>query len=114
MRSPQAPRKLALHTAEKISVVSIDDILYCEAERNYTTFHLQDGARLVVSRTLKEYEQMLQEYGFLRAHQSFLVNLAHVRAYDKKDGGYLNMAGGNLVPVSYRRRPQVLKAIEHL
>ncbi len=114
LKSDQAPRKIALHTAEKINVVPIQDIYYCQSDSNYTIFRVENVGKLMVSRTLKEFDQLLHDQGFLRVHHSYLVNMTQVTAFDKADGGYLTMKDGENIPVAHRRKTQVLRYIERL
>ena len=114
VKQPTAPRRIVLHTQEKIQVVNVEDIVRCEASSNYTTFFFTDGSKLLVSKTLKEFEKLLQDHPFLRVHQSHLANLQHVKAFLKTEGGYLQMQDGALVPVSFRKRQSVLEALEGL
>lgn len=104
-------KKIALNTQEKISIVENDKIIFCTSNGNYTQFHLEDGSKILVARTLKEFEFLLGERDFLRPHQSHLVNINHIKEYVKKDGGYLKMSDGELIPVSFRKRSIILKAI---
>lgn len=106
--------RLALHTQEKIHVVNIIDILRCESNVNYTEFHFKDGKKLLVTKTLKEFEDLLNDHGFFRVHQSHLINTASIREFIKTDGGSIRMENGDVVPVSTRKRPQVLEMIEKL
>ena len=114
VKQPSAPRRIVLHTQEKIQVVNVKDIVRCESSSNYTTFYFIDGSKLLVSKTLKEFEKLLQDHPFLRVHQSHLVNLQHVKAFLKAEGGYLQMQDSALVPVSFRKRQAVLEALEGL
>lgn len=102
---------MALHTLEKIHVVEIDQILRLESTGNYTQFYFTDGTKLLVTKTLKEYDKMLAENGFIRVHQSHLINLEQVKEYVKVDGGYIVMKDKSKIPVSVRKRPLVVKAI---
>ncbi|MFT5779347.1 MAG: two-component system LytT family response regulator [Crocinitomicaceae bacterium] len=106
--------RLALHAQDKINIVNIADIIRCESHVNYTTFYFMDGSRIVVTRTLKDFDDLLSDQGFYRVHQSHLVNMKFIREFVKGDGGYLLMIDGTEVPVSVRRRPAVLKMIEAL
>ena len=106
--------RIALNTQEKIHIVPIKNIIRCESDVNYTFIHLTDGKRILVTKTLKEFDEMLQQSGFLRVHQSHLVNLEHISEFIKADGGHLNMSDGSYVPVSSRRRTMVLHALEEL
>lgn len=107
----QVPKRLALHTQEKIHVVDIAHIVRCESNVNYTMFHFQDKSRLLVTKTLKEFDEMLREQGFLRVHQSHLINSNFLKEFVKIDGGYLVMKDQSEVPVSTRKRNLVLEAI---
>jgi two-component system, LytTR family, response regulator len=110
----QRHTRLALHTMDKIHVVPVADIIRCESSANYTIFHLPDKRQLLVTKTLKDFDQMLSGQCFLRVHQSHLVNTEYIRAFVKTDGGYLVMTDGSSVPVSSRKRSQVLQSIAEL
>ena len=104
-------RKIALPTAERIVYIRISEIVRFRGESNYTHVYLQDGQHILVSRTLKEYEELLSENGFLRTHQSHMVNQEHVRSFEKQDGGYLEMTDGSHISISRQRKEHVLKVL---
>lgn len=106
--------RLALHTMDKIHVVHIRDIIRCESSANYTIFHFADKRQLLVTKTLKEFDQLLSAHGFLRVHQSHLVNAEYIQAFVKTDGGYLRMQDDSAVPVSSRKRSQVMQMLSAL
>ena len=106
--------RLALHTQDKIHIVNIADILRCESNVNYTEFHFSDGKKLLVTKTLKDFEDLLSEHGFFRVHQSHLVNTRCIKEFIKADGGSLLMSNGKTIPVSTRKRAQVLEMLEAL
>lgn len=106
--------RLALHTQDKIHIVNITDILRCESNVNYTEFFFSNNKKLLVTKTLKEFEDLLSEQGFYRVHQSHLVNTKYIKEFVKTDGGYLIMNDGSSVPVSTRKRPEVIKMLEEL
>ena len=110
----QKPNRIVLHTLEKISVIKVDDIIRCEATGNYTNFHIKDQKKMLVTKTLKEYEKLLSTYSFLRTHQSHLVNMDHISSYEKTEGGYLMMSDGSHVPVSVRKKAGVIKLLDNL
>jgi len=115
LRHHQRPHeRLALHSQDKIQIVNISDIIRCESDINYTSFFFNGGKKLVVSKTLKEFEDLLGEQGFHRVHQSHLVNTRYIREYVKVEGGHLIMNDGTMVPVSTRKRPEVMKMLEQL
>lgn len=107
-------RRLALNTLDKIHIVNIADIVRCEADVNYTTFFFNDKSKLLVTKTLKEFEDLLKDHSFLRVHQSHLVNTNFIREFVKGDGGYLVMSEGSNVPVSTRKRNAVVEALNAL
>ncbi|OAD46172.1 LytR/AlgR family response regulator transcription factor [Polaribacter atrinae] len=105
------PSKISLHTSEKIIVVNIEDIIRCKADNNYTTFYFKDNSKILVSKTLKYYADMLKEVNFLRVHQSHLVNTIFIKEFIKSDGGYLMLTDNSNVPVSIRKRNEVLEVL---
>lgn len=106
--------KIALHTQDKVIIVDLGSVVRCESDVNYTKFYLVDDKPILVTRTLKEFDELLSDSGFIRVHQSHLVNLRHVKEFVKADGGHLNMSDGSWVPVSTRRKAMVLGKIESL
>ncbi|MCF8367729.1 MAG: LytTR family DNA-binding domain-containing protein [Bacteroidales bacterium] len=105
-------KKIVLKTAESIHIVNIKNIIRCEADVNYTTFYLNNAEKLLVSKTLKEFEEMLGSSGFFRTHQSHLVNLDYILRYDKSEGGHLVMSDDSIVPVSSRKKDILFKVFE--
>lgn len=115
MRSPQAlPNRISLNTQERIVVVKISDIVRCEADGNNTWFYLRNGERVFVTRTLKQFENLLRDHPFFRTHQSHLVNLQHIQEYVRKEGGYLKMDNGDDVPVAVRKKAEVVRLLSEL
>ena len=104
-------KRIILHTAENLHLVAVRDIIRAEADSNYTRFVLGDGKRIMVSRTIKEYDTLLSGSGMIRVHQSHLVNVAWVDRFVKRDGGYLLMKDNSKIPVSQNLRKQVIQAI---
>jgi len=111
---PNEKRRLVLKTQESVHVVELDQIIRCEADRNYTSFFLQDKKKILVSKTLKEYETLLTSYNFLRVQQSHLININYVDRYDKKNGGAVVMKNGTEVPLSPAKRELFFKKLENL
>lgn len=108
------PSRISLHTQERILVVEVDQIVRCEADDNNTRFLLASGEKVFVTRTLKHYEQLLEGHGFMRVHQSHLVNFRYVRGLEKKEGGYLLLKNGDTVPVSIRKKAEVIALITQI
>ncbi len=109
--TPGTIKRLALNSADKVQVINIADIIRCESERNYTTFFLKGGKQIVVTKTLKEYEDLLEPCGFVRIHHSHLINLEHLKEFIKQDGGYALMDDNAHVPVSVRKKEDLLRAL---
>jgi two-component system, LytTR family, response regulator len=106
-------RKIVLRDIENTWFVKVSDILYCEAEGTYTRFYLQNAGPILVSKNLKEYEEILEPLGFLRTHHSYLANPGKIKSYDKTDGGALVLEGGHSIPVSQRKKDFVMQALEN-
>ncbi len=110
----QSLQHIVLHTAECLHIVKIEDIIRCQSDNNYTFFHLADKKRILVSKTIKEFSELLRTSGFLRVHQSHLINLAQVDKYVKSEGGYILMKDQSSVPISLSNKQQVLRALESM
>jgi two-component system LytT family response regulator len=100
-------KRIALPQDDKIDFIPIRQIIRCQAESNYTRFILENKREILVSRTLKDFEAALESCGFIRTHQSHLVNLNHIQTLVKRDGGYLKMSDGSSVPISRSRREEL-------
>jgi two-component system LytT family response regulator len=111
---PNQKRRLVLKTHESVHVVELDSIIRCESERNYTSFFLINGKKIVVSKTLKDYEILLAGHNFLRVQQSHLINLDFVSRYDKINGGTIVMKDDSEVPLSPAKREIFFKILENL
>jgi two-component system LytT family response regulator len=111
---PNQKRKLVLKTLESIHVVDIENIIRCEADKNYTSFFLAEGKKILVSKTLKDYDTLLSGHSFFRAQQSHLININFIERYDKQDGGYVIMKDGASVPLSPAKKEQFFKLLENL
>lgn len=104
-------KRIALPSAKGLQLVEIADIVRCEADDHYTTFHMVDKKRHVVTRNLGEYEEMLAPHGFFRIHHAHVVNLGRVKQYVRGRGGYVVLDDGSHVDVSARRRDAFLVAL---
>jgi len=107
-------KKIILRTSETVHLVKVSDISYCESDISYTQFYMADGHKILVSKTLREFEEMLKEFGFFRVHKSFLVNLFAISKFEKADGGYLVMENEERVPVASRKRDQLLEMFDRI
>ena len=103
--------KIALPTMEGLQMIPVDTIISCSSDGNYTIFFLKNKKKLVVSRILKEIEEMLEGYSFARVHNSYIVNLNEIEKYVRGEGGYLIMSDGSSVDVSRSRKESLLKKL---
>ncbi len=107
-------KKLALPSHEGINIINTESIIRCESDGSYTTFVLAGGQKITVSRSMKEYDELLSPSGFFRVHQSHLVNLNQIRQFLKEDGGTLIMTDGSRIEVSRRRKDLLLQLLQSL
>ncbi len=107
-------KKIVLKTTESVHIVNLKDIVRCESEKNYTHFYTVEDEKITVSKTLKEFNELLIDYKFFRVHQSHLINLAHVKRYEKQNGGFLIMDDNSNVPVSFRKKEDLMKLFKSL
>jgi len=110
---PSAMR-LCLPTLKGFIVLKLEEILYCEAERSYTVFHLENNKTVTVSKPLAEYDQLLQDTSFLRVHKSFLVNMMHVKEYQRGEGGLVIMSNGAEIEISRRKKDIFLMKVKEV
>lgn len=107
-------QKIVLSTSEMIHVISVDDIIRCESDNYYTYFYFVDGRKLLVSKTLKENEELLSQYDFIRPHKSHLINIKYIKSYVRQDGGHILMSDGTRIPVSRRKKDKMMEIIFNL
>lgn len=103
---------VTISNVEKVHFVKNQDILYCKSSGRYTEFHLTNNKRLVASKTLGDYESILQNEGFYRIHNSFMVNLAHIVSIDKKGGNYCILNNEARLPISRRRMEGLIQYLK--
>lgn len=115
LERPKELQKLVLKTTDKIYSVNIQDIIHCESDKNYTTFHFINAPELVVSTNLKEYETLLGPHNFFRTHKSHLINMAYLDHFVKSGGGNtVVMKNKTIVPLSVRKKEEFLVALDKL
>jgi len=107
-------KRIALSTADGIHLFEISDIIRCESQDNYTQFFIKNHKPLLISKTLKEYEELLMEHGFERIHQSHLINLSYLKSYIKTDGGYVIMGDNARLPIAQRKKERLQELIKAL
>lgn len=114
LKESHHPKKIALPTADELFFVCIEDIIRCKSENNYTQFYLTNGTTILVSKTLKEWDDLLSSYNFIRTHQSHLINSIHIKSYVKKEGGYILMNDGSSICISRNKKEITLQKIAAL
>lgn len=105
-------KRIALNTLEKIHIVNIEEILRCESNINYTMFYFTDGTKLLVTKTLKEFDNLLSGHHFIRVHQSHLINTNFIKEF-LKSAGEIVMKDGTRVPVSTRKKQVLMDMISN-
>jgi len=106
--------KIGIGMADKIVFININEILFCEAQGAYTNVHLADGKKIVSSKSLGEFESQLASQKFFRIHHSTLINLNHIREFQKFDGGYVIMENNSKLEVSQRKRKDFLDTVNDM
>jgi len=107
-------KRIALSTSDGIHLFDVSDIIRCEAKINYTQFYIKNHKPVLISKTLKEYEELLAEHGFERIHQSHLINLSYLKSYIKNDGGYVIMADNTSIPIAQSKKEKLQELIKTL
>lgn len=102
------PPRIALSSGDGLIFIATHDIVYCEAESNYTSVVLSDGRKIVVSKVLKEIDEALSGPDFYRIHSSFLINLNHIKKFVRSDGGYIVMDNGATISISRAKRQEFM------
>lgn len=105
-------KRITLSTSDGVLVTKVKDIVRMEGDGNYTRIFFQKGEPLYISRTLKEFEELLTEYQFERIHKSHLINLNYVNKYYKNDGGKVQMTDGTFIIVSSRKKERLMARLQ--
>ncbi|MBL7828471.1 MAG: response regulator transcription factor [Saprospiraceae bacterium] len=108
------PPRIALTTADGIHLYFIKNIVRCASDGNYTTVHFDDKSKLLVAKTLKDLESMLELYRFERIHKSHLINLDHLRRYHNRFAGEVEMSDGAVLPVAQRKKSRLLELLNQI
>jgi len=105
-------QKITLPTGNAYEIINLKDIIRCEADGSYTYFYLTDKRKLMVSASLKHYEELLPEQDFIRVHHHNLINMNHVIRFLKEDGGYAVMTDGTKIEISRRKKDQFMDRLK--
>jgi two-component system, LytTR family, response regulator len=108
-KKPGAKKTITIPTGNELLFLNIADIVRCHSQVNYTTIYKNDKQKILVAKTLKNFEDMLAEYGFFRIHNSELINLDYIKSYNKAKGGSVILKDGTEIEVSVRRKDEFLK-----
>jgi two-component system LytT family response regulator len=111
---PGLPKRISVPTVRGLEFLPVQEIVRCESHINYTSIYLTNGQKLTVARTLKEFEELLEEHNFFRVHNSHLINMAFVKSYHKGKGGSVLMMDNTEIEVSTRRKEELLKKLANL
>lgn len=106
------PGMMALPTQDGLTFIDVQSVIRCEAKSNYTELSTTGEGRITVCKTLKEFEELLDPYDFIRIHHSHLINLRHVRSYVKGKGGYVIMSDGGEIEVSVRKKDDFMQRLQ--
>jgi len=107
-------KKICVPVVNGIEFITVNKILRCESDINYTTIFMLNKQKLTVAKTLKEFEELLSDYNFYRVHNSHLINLAYIKHYNKGHGSFVTMEDGSEIEVSVRRKDEFLKKLTAL
>ncbi len=103
------PERIALPYQNGVTFVNINDILYCEADDNYSKFYLANGEKLLATKTLRDIQEILEERSFLRVHRQFIVNLNQIKKFVRGEGNYLIMANDQSIPVARNQKEKLMQ-----
>ena len=114
LKQPAKKKRITVPTGNELLFINIDEIIRCHSDVNYTTIFKNDKQKIVVAKTLKEFEELLAEQGFFRVHNSDLINLSYIKSYNKGKGGSVLLTDGTELEVSTRRKDDFLKKMTEL
>jgi two-component system LytT family response regulator len=109
LKEGQYPSKIAVPFQNGVVFVELKELVYCEADSNYTKLILTGGKSYLLSKTLREVQEVLEGRNFLRVHRQYLINLDHIKMYHKGDGSYLVMTGDVSVPVARNQKDRLVQ-----
>ena len=111
MEAKEKLSSLSVPTSNGFMMMKVEDIVWCSAVNYYTVVHLKDKSEVIATRTLKEFEELLSDSGFIRIHHSHMINIAHLKRYIKGTGGQVEMSDGKTLDVSRRKKDELLLKI---
>jgi two-component system LytT family response regulator len=105
-------KQIVLRTEDRFHLVMIGNIIRCESDSSYTRFFLANGSSILISKTLKDFEDILSGFGFFRPSKYGLINMKHLKAFDKSGGGFITMSDNSRVPLSDRKKEEFFRMME--
>lgn len=112
LENPKKADKLTIATKNGYYFININEIIYCESESNYTVFHLKDNKKIIASRTLKEYESLLERHNFLRVHKSYLINKEKIFKLNKGRNYNIDMGNGAQIPIARNKQNEIRNKLQ--
>jgi two-component system, LytTR family, response regulator len=109
LKEGKFPSKIAVPFQHGVVFVELKELVYCKADSNYTNLFLTDGKNYLLSKTLRDVQEVLEERSFLRVHRQYLINLEHIKKYYKGDGSYLVMTGDVSIPVAKNHKERLVQ-----
>ena len=109
LKEGKYPSKIAVPFQSGVVFVELKELVYCEADSNYTKLIMANGKSYLLSKTLREVQEVLEERNFLRVHRQYLINLDHIKMYRKGDGSYLVMTGDTTIPVAKNQKERLVQ-----
>lgn len=106
--------RIVLSTSERYDIVDISEIIMCKSDRNYTSFYLEDGKVVTVSKTMKEFEETLLTNGFIRSHRQYFVNIDHIKSFGRTESNVIRLTHDLEAPVSTRNKEKLLELIHQI
>jgi two-component system LytT family response regulator len=114
MKPEKKSKRVALTASDHLVFVETDNIIYCESDSNYTIFFLKGGEKVMVSKTLKDVEEILEGADFFRIHASYLINMKHVSKFTRGDGGYVVMSNNQQITVSRKKKDEFFERFSRI
>jgi len=113
-QAQDSPKKIVIPSSDGMHILRVSEIMRCESSSNYTQFFLTNGKKLLASKTLKEFDNMLTDYNFERIHKSHLINMNYVKKYVQADGGYVVMDDESRIPVANRKKEHLVTYLKSM
>jgi len=110
-KQAERSRKVVLSTNSSLHVINSDEIVMCQSDKNHTQFFMLDGRIIIISKTIKEFDDLFNEEGFFRPHKQYLININHIKKFEKSINCEVTLTGGLIAPVSVRKKEQLINLL---